>query len=89
MVRRVLNDELTRITGPQLAQVIDATKPDNGHPPLEDHGTIWEELDCLADLVQVLGAASTGLANRSSGSAGASWPWTSQATARQTGTPWR
>jgi hypothetical protein len=57
VVRRVLNDELTRITGPELAKLIEATTPNANHPPLVDQGTIWEELDCLADLVQVLGAA--------------------------------
>ena len=57
VVRRVLNDELTRITGPELAQLIDATKPEDGFPPLVDRGMIWEELTCLAELVQMLGAA--------------------------------
>lgn len=57
VVRRVLKDEITRISGSEIAKLIDATKPDDGRPPLVDRGTIWEELDCLADLVQVLGAA--------------------------------
>jgi hypothetical protein len=57
VVRRVLDKELTRISGPELAKLIEATKPEGLRPPLVDHGTIWEELDCLADLVQVLGAA--------------------------------
>jgi hypothetical protein len=47
----------TRITGPELAKLIDATKPEENHPPLVSRGSIWEELDCLAELVQVLGAA--------------------------------
>jgi hypothetical protein len=57
VVRRVLNQELNRITGPELAKLIDATKPEGQRPGLVDTGTIWEELDCLADIVQVLGAA--------------------------------
>jgi hypothetical protein len=57
VVRRVLDKELTRITGPELAKLIDGTKPENHRPPLVDRGAIWEELDCLAELVQVLGAA--------------------------------
>jgi hypothetical protein len=56
-VRRVLDKELTRISGPELAKLIEATKPEGLRSPLVDRGTIWEELDCLADLVQVLGAA--------------------------------
>jgi len=55
VVRRVGDQELTRITGPALARLIDATAPGEDHPPLVDRGAIWEELDCLAELVQVLG----------------------------------
>jgi hypothetical protein len=58
VVRRVLDKEMVRITGPELAKLIDATQPEgDGRPPLVDRGSIWEELTCLADLVQIIGAA--------------------------------
>jgi hypothetical protein len=58
VVRRVLDKEMVRISGPELAKLIDATQPEgDGRPPLVDRGSIWEELTCLADLVQVIGAA--------------------------------
>jgi hypothetical protein len=35
VVRRVLDKEMVRITGPELAKLIDATQPEgNGRPPL-------------------------------------------------------
>jgi hypothetical protein len=60
VTRRILDKEVTRITGSELAQLIDATRPRNGYPPLVDRGTICEELDCLSELVQVLGGAKPG-----------------------------
>ena len=57
VTRRILDKEVTRITGPDLAKLIEATKSDDPRPGLVDRGSIWEELDCLADLVQLLGAA--------------------------------
>ena len=57
MTRHVLKDELTRISGPELAQLIDATKPEKHHPPLVSTAAIWEELDCLAELVDVISVA--------------------------------
>lgn len=57
VVRRWEDKELGRISGPELAKLIEATKPDEERAPLVDRGSIWEELDCLAELCHVLSEA--------------------------------
>jgi hypothetical protein len=58
VTRHVLRDERTRISGPEIAQLIAATTPKGEHhPPFVSAAAIWEELDCLAEVVEVLSVA--------------------------------
>lgn len=50
-------DEVTRLTGGEVAQLIEATRPDGARPPFVSVNAICEELDGLSELVMVLGAA--------------------------------
>jgi len=58
VTRHVLKDEMLRISGSEVAKLIYATAPDDHHPPLVSTASIYTELDCLAELVQVLGERS-------------------------------
>jgi hypothetical protein len=57
VTRHGLKDERTRISGPEIAQLIAATTPKGYHPPFVSPAAIGEELDCLAELVDVISVA--------------------------------
>ena len=56
VVRRSLGEEVTRLTGPALALLIAAERP-TPNPLLETTGGMADELDSIAAIIQVLGAA--------------------------------
>jgi hypothetical protein len=57
VTRHFLKNELTGISGPELAQLIAATTPKGERPAFVSAAAIWEELDCLADVLDVLSVA--------------------------------
>jgi hypothetical protein len=57
VTRHGLKDERTRISGPAIAQLIAATTAKGYHPPFVSTAAIGEELDCLAELVDVMSVA--------------------------------
>ena len=57
VTRHFLKNELTGINGPELAQLIAATTPKGERPAFVSAAAIWEELDCLADVLDVLSVA--------------------------------
>ena len=57
VTRRSLNEVMT-VTGPELAQLLRATRPTaDVFPAFVSPGALADELDSLADIVQVIGAA--------------------------------
>jgi hypothetical protein len=61
VTRRVGNEELIRLNGPELARLIDGTQLDSVRPPLVSAEAVSEELDALAEILMALSTADDGV----------------------------
>ena len=61
VTRRVGNQEIVRLNGPELARLIDGTQLDAVRPPLVSAEAVSEELDALAEILMALSTADDGV----------------------------
>jgi hypothetical protein len=61
VTRRVGNEELIRLNGPELARLIDGTQLDSVRPPLVSAEAVSEELDALGEILIALSTADDGV----------------------------
>jgi hypothetical protein len=61
VTRRVGSEEVARLTGAELARLIDGTQLDSVRPPLVSADAVSEELEALAEILMALSTADDGV----------------------------